>query len=45
MKYIIKVVLNVIAIILGVVFIFTGGTDVHLGLGALLVLVGINNIL
>lgn len=45
MKNTMKVVFNVIAISLGAVFMFTGGTDIHLGLGALLVLNGVNNLI
>lgn len=40
-----KIIINLIAIILGGAFMFTGGTDIHLGLGALLFLNGVNNLI
>lgn len=39
-----KKIINVAAIILGAVFIFVGGTDATVGIGAIIVVLGVNNL-
>lgn len=39
-----KKIVNVLAIIVGITFVFAGGTDATIGLGAILIVLGTNNL-
>lgn len=39
-----KMVVNVVAIVFGTAFIILGGTDATVGIGAIIVVLGVNNL-
>lgn len=41
----IKTIINIIGLLLGIIFIFSGGSDIQLGFGALMILVSLNALL